>query len=173
MHNVTEHLLRLEEVLAGLTRLCKPTTNVVFHHHNFYCWNGHHLPPNQPAQLDETDPRHQQVYDWRHVNSVPALADDHYFMTHLNRVRLDELRDVVGRYFDIVRWDEIPSSEATLARLTPEVIERVRQAVPDITERDLQVKAVMGVVRPRATTGSGAAPASSGAAFHPTPDWGE
>jgi SAM-dependent methyltransferase len=149
LHNVTEHLLRLDDVLAGLTRLCKPTTNVVFYHHSFYCWNGHHLAPNEPAQLDEADPRHREVYDWRHVNALSDLPDNHSFNTQLNRVRLDELRKVTERYFDVVRWEEIPSSQATLERLTPDVIERVREAVPDITERDLLVKAVFGVVRPR------------------------
>jgi len=149
LHNVTEHLMRLDEVLAGLARLCRPGSDVVFHHHNFYCWNGHHLPPNQPAQLDPDDPRHQLVYDWRHINAVDGLDDDHYIKTNLNRVRLDELRAVTERYFDIVRWDEIPSSDATLARLTPDVLDRVREAVPDISERDLSVNAVLGVARPR------------------------
>ncbi|WP_432477645.1 methyltransferase [Nocardioides sp. GXQ0305] len=149
LHNVTEHLIRLEEVMAGLARLCRPGSDVVFHHHNFYCWNGHHLPPNQPAQLDDQDPRHQLVYDWRHVNAVDDVADDHYIKTNLNRVRLDELREITERYFDIVRWDEIPSSDATLSRLTPQVLARVRDSVPDITERELSVNAVLGVARLR------------------------
>jgi len=149
LHNVTEHLIHLEEVLSGLTRLCKPDTDVVFHHHNYYCWNGHHLPPNQPAQLDEEDSRHREVYDWRHINLVADLPPDHYIMTNLNRVRLDELHDLTSKYFDIVRWDEIPSSEQTLARLTPAIVERAREAVPDITERELRTNAVLGVARPK------------------------
>ena len=150
LHNVTEHLLRLDEVLSGLARHCTPTTNVVFHHHNFYCWNGHHLPPNQPQQLDADNPRHRLVYDWRHIDALPDLPDDHYLMTNLNRVRLDELRALTDRYFDVVRWDEIPSSDATLARLTPEVLERVRGVVPDLTERELSVNAVFAVAHLRA-----------------------
>ncbi|TYL54953.1 tetratricopeptide repeat protein [Nocardioides sp. BGMRC 2183] len=149
LHNVTEHLMQLEEVLHGLTRLCRPDTDVVFHHHNYYCWNGHHLPPNQPAQLDVDNPRHQAVYDWRHIDALPHLPEDHYVMTNLNRVRLDELKEVTERYFDIVRWDEVPSSQATLDRLTPHVLDRVRDVVPDITERELSVNAVLGVARPR------------------------
>jgi SAM-dependent methyltransferase len=149
LHNVTEHLIRLDEVLAGLARLCTPSTEVVFHHHNYYCWNGHHLPPNQPEHLDVKNPKHQLVYDWRHIDAVPELSGDHYIMTNLNRVRLDELREVVVRYFDIVAWDEIASSDTTLARLTPQVLERVRRTVPDITERDLRVNTVLGVARPR------------------------
>lgn len=149
LHNVTEHLMQLEEVLHGLTRLCRPDTDVVFHHHNYYCWNGHHLPPNQPAQLDVDNARHQAVYDWRHIDALPHLPEDHYVMTNLNRVRLDELKEVTERYFDIVRWDEVPSSQATLDRLTPQVLDRVRDVVPDITERELSVNAVLGVARPR------------------------
>ncbi|MEP9381179.1 methyltransferase [Nocardioides cheoyonin] len=149
LHNVTEHLLDLETVIQGLTRLCTPDTAVVFHHHNFYCWNGHHLAPNRPEQLDEDDPKHQQVYDWQHIDLVPGLPDDHYIMTNLNRVRMDELRDVVERYFEIERWEEIPSSESTLSRLTPEILERVRGIMPELTERDLAVNAVLGVARPK------------------------
>lgn len=150
LHNVTEHLMRLEEVLAGLVRLCKRDTDVVFHHHNYYCWNGHHLAPNQPAQLDENDPKQQLVYDWRHINAVADLPEDHYILNNLNRVRLDELRAITEKYFDIVRWDEIPSSKATLDRLTPEIVDRVREAVPDVTERELSVNAVLAVARPKA-----------------------
>jgi hypothetical protein len=150
LHNVTEHLLQLEEVFSGLARHCTPTTDLVFHHHNFYCWNGHHLPPNQPQQLDADNPRHQLVYDWRHIDALPHLPDDHYMRTNLNRVRLDQLRELTERYFTVSRWDEIPSSEATLERLTPEVLERVRGVIPDLTERELSVNAVFAVARRRA-----------------------
>jgi SAM-dependent methyltransferase len=149
LHNVTEHLLRLEEVLSGLTRLCKPDTNVLFLHHNYYSWNGHHLAPNQPQQLDEENPKHQQVYDWRHINLVADLPRDHYIMTNLNRIRLDELHEVTAKYFDILHWDEVPSTQQTLARLTPEIVERVREAVPDITERELTTNTVLAVARPK------------------------
>ncbi|HEX2176346.1 MAG TPA: tetratricopeptide repeat protein [Nocardioidaceae bacterium] len=149
LHNVTEHLLQLEEVLNGLSRFCKPDTNVVFHHHNYYCWNGHHLAPNQPNQLDEQNSRHQQVYDWRHINLVADLPEDHYIMTNLNRIRLDELYEVTAKHFHIVRWDEVPSTDQTLARLTPEIVERVREAVPDISERELITNAVLAVARPK------------------------
>lgn len=149
LHNVTEHLMQLEEVIGGLVRLCKPDTHLVFHHHNYYCWNGHHLAPNQPAQLDESNPKQQLVFDWRHITAVPELPKDHYILNNLNRVRLDELRDITERYFEIVRWNEVLSSKPTLARLTPEIVDRVREAVPDITERELTVNAVLCVARPK------------------------
>lgn len=147
LHNVTEHLEQPEQVLSGLTRLCKPHTDVILHHDNFYSWNGHHLAPNQPGQLEEGNPKHQQFYDWRHINLVPDLPAEHSIMTNLNRIRLDELREITERYFDIVEWEEILSSESTLARLTPEIVDRVREVVPDISERELTVNTVFAVAR--------------------------
>jgi SAM-dependent methyltransferase len=147
LHNVTEHLMRLDEVLADLTRLCSDETHIVFHHHNFYCWNGHHLAPNQPEQLDENSAEHLSLCDWRHIDLVPNLPADHYIRTNLNRVRLDGLHDSIARYFEIVRWDEIPSSPATLARLTPQILSRLHDTTPDLTVRDLSINAVFAVAR--------------------------
>lgn len=149
LHNVTEHLMEPDRVLAGLVPLCHPGTSVVFHHHNFYCWNGHHEAPVQPAQLDLTSPDHRRIHDWRHIDLVPDLPPDHMYLTQLNRIRLDELRAITEKHFEIQRWDEIPSSPATLARLTPEILDRVRQTIPDLTERDLSVNAVLCVATPR------------------------
>ncbi len=149
LHNVTEHLQELDLVLAGLVPLCRPDTKLVFHHHNFYCWNGHHDAPNQPEQLDESRWIHRQIADWRHIDLVPSLPPYHQYLTDLNRVRLDELRATTEKYFDIEHWEEIPSSPATLDRLTPEILERVRQTVPDLTERDLTVNVVLAIASPK------------------------
>ncbi|WP_183094901.1 methyltransferase domain-containing protein [Nocardioides stalactiti] len=149
LHNVTEHLADPERVLAGLVALCKEDTRLVFHHHNYYCWNGHHDPPVQPAQLDPASAEHQQVVDWRHIDQLPHLPAGHRYLTTLNRIRLDELRELTERYFVVEQWEEISSSAATLARLTPEVLERVRRTMPDLTERELSVNAVLCVATPR------------------------
>ncbi len=150
LHNVTEHLQELDRVFAGLVPLCKPDTKLVFHHHNFYCWNGHHEAPNQPEQLDESRWIHRQIADWRHIDLVPSLPAYHLYLTDLNRVRLDELRAITEKYFDIEHWEEIPSSPATLDRLTPEILDRVRQTVPDLTERDLSINVVLAIASPKA-----------------------
>ena len=150
LHNVTEHLIELERVFAGLVPLCKPDTKLVFHHHNFYCWNGHHEAPNQPEQLDESHWIHRQIADWRHIDLVPSLPAYHFYLTDLNRVRLDELREITEKYFDLEHWEEIPSSPATIDRLTPEILDRVRQTVPDLTERDLTINVVLAVATPKA-----------------------
>ena len=150
LHNVTEHLIELDRVFAGLVPLCKADSKLVFHHHNFYCWNGHHEAPNQPEQLDESRWIHRQIADWRHIDIVPSLPSYHQYLTDLNRIRLDELRTITAKYFHIERWEEIPSSSSTLARLTPEVLDRVRQTVPDLTERDLSINVVLAVASPKA-----------------------
>jgi SAM-dependent methyltransferase len=149
LHNVTEHLQELDRVFAGLVPLCKPDTKLVFHHHNFYCWNGHHDAPNQPEQLDESRWIHRQIADWRHIDLVPSLPAYHHYLTDLNRVRLDELRVITEKHFDIEHWEEIPSSPSTLDRLTPEILDRVRQTVPDLTERDLSINVVLAIASPK------------------------
>ncbi|WP_188113308.1 methyltransferase [Nocardioides humilatus] len=150
LHNVTEHLMDLEGSLASLTKLCHPETVVVLHHHNFYSWNGHHLPPVHAEQLDVDNERHQQVYDWRHINAAPDVPETHMFKRSLNRVRLDDFRAVVERHFDVVEWEETPSKDSSVARLTPEIVARVRATVPDITERELTINTVLVVARPQA-----------------------
>jgi SAM-dependent methyltransferase len=150
LHNVTEHLQELDRVFAGLVPLCTPDTTLVFHHHNFYCWNGHHEDPVQPAQYDESRWIHRQIADWRHIDIVPSLPPYHRYLSDLNRIRLDELKTITEKYFDIRHWEEIPSSQATLDRLTPEILERVRQTVPDLTERDLSINVVLAIATPKA-----------------------
>ena len=87
--------------------------------------------------------------DWRHIDLVPSLPPYHLYLTDLNRVRLDELRTITEKYFEIEHWEEIPSSPATLERLTPEILEPVRPTVPDLTERDLSVNVVLAIASPR------------------------
>ncbi len=142
LHNVTEHLIQLDLVFSGLVPLLHDTSRIVFLHHNYYCWNGHHFAPNRPDQIDLSVPGQAQVYDWQHIDIMDDLPDDHYFRTHLNRIRLDEIKAITEKYFDVEIWDEIPSSAATLERLTPEIIERVRKKLPDIQERELTTNVV-------------------------------
>lgn len=150
LHNVTEHLMDLDGALASLTKLCHPQTALVLHHHSFYSWNGHHLPPVQPEHLDESDPRHQRIYDWRHLSEEPEPPLSRMVQSSLNRVRLDELRALVEKHYVIDAWEETPSSDPAVARLTPEVVARVREKIPDITERELTVNTVLVVAHPKA-----------------------
>ena len=149
LHNVTEHLMQIDTVFSGLVGLCRPGSKLVYLHHSFHCWNGHHFAPNDPSRLDETDSDQALIYDWRHIAAWRSLPDDHYINTGLNKIRLDEIREVTERYFTIERWDEVNSNKATLARLTPEVLARVQETDPHLTERDLRVNAVFCVACPK------------------------
>ncbi len=150
LHNVTEHLLQLEAVLKGLVPLCHDETRLVYLHHNFYCWNGHHFAPNRTDHIDPNDGNQRQVMDWNHIDAVPKLPDTHYFKTRLNRVRLDEIHEITARYFEIEQWDEIPSNDATLLRYSDDVLARVRGTIPSLTERDLKTHVVFCVAKRRA-----------------------
>ena len=145
LHNVSEHLPDLEGVLAGLTSACHPGTKLVLLHHNFYSWNGHNRQPYRPGQFDERNAEHRQLVDWRHTESE---RDD-----NLNRLRLDELRTTIESHFVVTEWEEALSDDATRARLTPAILERVRGVVPDISERDLVVNNVFCTAGPRPDPG--------------------
>lgn len=145
LQNVSEHLPNLDPVLARLTSLCHPQTEILFLHHNFYSWNGHKRQPRHPDRLDERDPEQQQVFDWRHIDAVPTLPEKHDLLVNLNRLRIDELRQTIDRHFEVKKWDEVPSDATTRARLTPGILDRVREVVPDITGRDLTVNIVFCV----------------------------
>ncbi|HET6469904.1 MAG TPA: TylF/MycF/NovP-related O-methyltransferase [Geminicoccaceae bacterium] len=147
LHNVTEHLIRIEEVLAGVARRLAPGGRLLFHHHNFYCWNGHHSQPRTVAEIDLDQPKQRALVDWAHLDFVPPPG--HYICTGLNRVRLDELKAMVLRHFDIKDWTETPSDAARGAgRLTPEI----RARHPGFSERELttqNVFCVASVKRPK------------------------
>jgi hypothetical protein len=78
---------------------------------------------------------------------MKTVPEDHYFNTHLNRVRLDDILAITKKHFEIVTWEEIPSSKPTLARLTPEILTRVQKTLPDLTARDLETNVVYCVAR--------------------------
>ena len=116
-------------------------------HHNYYCWNGHHLSPNQPHQIKGENGEGEQtkVMDWRHISLIDEVSDDHYIKTHLNRVTLDEMKEITERYFDIEEWNEIPSNNQTLERLTPDILSSVQKSRPYLTRRDLEINVVFAL----------------------------
>lgn len=144
LHNVTEHLQHLEEVIAGCAKRLAPDGRMIFNHHNYYCWNGHHLPPRTLAAIVPGDAEQQKYMDWAHLDFDPP--SDHYTATGLNRVRLDELRAIVERYYDVKEWTERLSDEKNGGlRLTPEILARH----PGYTERELRVHNVLCVAQPK------------------------
>lgn len=135
LHNVTEHLQGIESVFEAIALRLKPGGKILYNHHNFYCWNGHHLPPKGVSKIDLTDPAQREMVDWGHVDYDPS--PDHYIARGLNRIRLDDLIALTERLFDVEIIEERPSRPETgLGRLTDEV----RQRYPHLEDRDFETQ---------------------------------
>lgn len=144
MHNVTEHLQHIESVFASIALRLKPGGKLLYNHHNFYSWNGHHLPPKVVGDIDPSDPSQAEMVDWGHVEYAPA--PEHYIARGLNRIRLDDLIALTERYFEIETSEEKPSRPATgLGRLTDEV----RDSYPYLTDRDFETQNLLCIATVR------------------------
>ncbi|AWF83266.1 methyltransferase type 12 [Microbulbifer sp. A4B17] len=145
LHNVTEHLLEIEDVFEDIAGLLTKGGKIIFLHHNFYGWSGHHMPPHNLSVLDENNPDHLKFCDWNHINIFQQLPHDHYLHTHLNRIRIDELRSLTRKYFNIDTWELQPSHDNIMQRLTPEIKTRAREEIPDITLDEMKTNVVFCV----------------------------
>jgi SAM-dependent methyltransferase len=142
LHNVTEHLFQIDEVLRSTANCLRGDGALLFHHHNFYCWNGHHLQPKTIDKIDLNDPEQKKYIDWAHIRY--DAPDGHFFHRGLNKIRLEKLRELVERYYDIKIWDEIPSNERDGGlRLTDEIVARF----PELTRRELLVHNVFCIAK--------------------------
>ncbi len=120
LHNVTEHLPDLEQVFCEIAHRLRRDGLLIFNHHNFYCWNGHHLSPKHVADVDSKNSEQSNCVDWAHL--AFDAPDDHYIKRGLNRIRLHELRALTAKHFDIIEWTEKHSKpEQGAGRLTPEI----------------------------------------------------
>lgn len=145
LHNATEHIIALDEVLAGIARRLRPDGRLIYNHHNFYCWNGHHMAPKTVQDLRPEDADQRKFVDWAHLRFEPPPG--HYFHHGLNRIRLDELRRVTERHFTVESWKEVPTDEVRGAdRLTPELLAQH----PGYSRRELATQHVFCVAQPRA-----------------------
>ncbi|QLC25973.1 tetratricopeptide repeat protein [Parasphingopyxis algicola] len=147
LHNVTEHLHNIRQIIPNIRTLLNPDGHLIYHHHNFYCWNGHHKMPNRPEQYVPGLAEHDEVADWNHILIAPDLPEDHYFNTNLNQIRLDEIKDITYDNYDVVKWVEIESPEAVAERLTDDVFARLRDFDDSLTRRDLMVNAALCVAK--------------------------
>lgn len=131
LHNVTEHLHKLEDVFRETAARLRPGGKILYNHHNFYAWNGHHLRPKSIDQIDLEYPSQLEMIDWGHVEYEPA--PEHYIARGLNRVRLDDLIEITNRYFTIDFSDELPVvPENGALRLT----DTIRNRYPYLDDRD-------------------------------------
>lgn len=142
MHNVTEHLHQIESVFADIAKRLKPGGELLYLHHNYYAWNGHHCAPKNVAAIDLSDPGQRELIDWGHVSFDPP--QEHYIARGLNRIRLDEIIALTEKYFDIEIAEERPSKPKTgLGRLTDEI----RQAHPHLDDRDFETQNLFCIAR--------------------------
>ena len=145
LHNVTEHLDDLEGVFEAVHRRLRPGGLLRFNHHNFYCWNGHHEEPKTVARIDAADELQKRFIDWNHL--VYDEWKEKRYEGRLNRVRLDAVRELTDRLFEIREWREVPIDERRGAgRLTFEI--RTRHAAYSV--RELTTQAVLCRARKRA-----------------------
>jgi SAM-dependent methyltransferase len=144
MHNATEHLTELDAVLASVHRLLRPGGLLVFNHHNWCAWNGHHQQPKTIDRIKPGDADQDRYIDWAHL-STPH-APDSYVMTKLNRLKLDEVRAITAKCFDIEIWRPTASTpDQGASRLTP----AIRARHPELTGADFTTQNVFVVARRR------------------------
>lgn len=128
LYTVTEHLIQIEEVFEGCARLLASGGHFIYYHHNFYGWNGHHMPPKRVQDIDENDLEQRKYLDWNHILFDPP--EGHYFRYGLNRIRLDELKALTEKYFTIKEWHDVKDDNG---RLTDEI----RRRLPGYSDREL------------------------------------
>ncbi|MGB5833709.1 MAG: methyltransferase domain-containing protein [Thiohalocapsa sp.] len=150
MHNVTEHLPDLAGVFASVAQHLRPSGELVFNHHNFYAWNGHHLAPKRVSDIDLRDAEQRNYLDWGHLTY--EAPPDHYFHRGLNKLRIEELRLITQRFYDIKQWDLIPSDpEQGAGRLKAPI----RARHPGLSETDFTIQYVYCRAQPKAGALSG------------------
>ena len=142
LHNATEHLTDLAGVFASVARLLRPGGRLIFSHHNWFSWNGHHQEPKTIGRLDLTNPVQQRFADWAHLDGTHP--PDHYVMTKLNRLRLEEVRAITGQHFEIELERTTPSTPNQGAgRIT----DAIRARHPELTAADFTTQSLFCVAR--------------------------
>jgi SAM-dependent methyltransferase len=144
MHMVTQHLAELEGAIAATSRLLAPGGALILQHRNFLAWNGHQIAPNTVDAIDQGNPAHMELVDWRHLSFDPP--HHHYIARKLNRVSLAELRRSLELYFEIDIWLPKSSTPAQgLGRLNDEI----RARHPEHSDDDLETQTVFCVAKRR------------------------
>lgn len=126
LHNVTEHLHNLDTVFEGIVRRLRPRGRLLYQHHNFFCWNGHHKKPKTVAAIDPGDPEQKRYIDWEHLKLADSRSD--ILSKKLNKIRLQDLRRLTKKYFTILDWQEIRTDPGRGSlRLTGEILRKYPQ----------------------------------------------
>ncbi|MBY0320971.1 MAG: class I SAM-dependent methyltransferase [Reyranella sp.] len=114
LNAVTEHLRRPDLVFKAIWELLDRDGVVWADHHNYYSWTGHHQLPRNVASWRRDNPAENAVVDWKHLEPAHPSYNDPNF----NRVRLEDLRLIVAKYFEIEGWR---CSYEAVSRMTPEI----------------------------------------------------
>ncbi|WP_435258396.1 class I SAM-dependent methyltransferase [Thioclava sp. FR2] len=142
LHNVTEHLLQIDEVFQAIASRLREGGKIFYNHQNFYAWNGHNLSPKSLNAIDPKNIEQKDYIDWAHIAYEPDPT--HYIARGLNRIRLDDILEVTSRYFDIETSEEIPTQpENGGLRLTDEI----RARYPNLTDRDFLTQKLVVTAR--------------------------
>jgi hypothetical protein len=135
-------------VLVAVGDHLRQEGELIFNHHNFYCWNGHHMAPKRVADIDPSDPEQRNFIDWAHLDF--QAPEGHYFHRGLNKLRIHEVREITARHFDILEWTLIPSTaERGAERLTPEI----RARHPELSEAEFLTQHVFCRAAPKRRSG--------------------
>lgn len=149
LHNVTEHLQNIDTILLDVRRHTRDEGRLVYRHHNFYCWNGHHGVPRNVGEIDPASSNQQELIDWNHILTAERLPPNHYIHKKLNKIRFDELKRLTGVNFNIEDWSDIPSPPEVLERLTPEIWNKLQAFDNSLTRTDLEMHAAICIATPK------------------------
>jgi SAM-dependent methyltransferase len=123
LHNVTEHLHNLDQVFDGIKNRLKKNGKILFNHHNYYCWNGHHQMPKKIYDINLSDKNQLKYIDWNHLNFAKTSNDK--LAKKLNKITINQLLVMTEKYFEIEIWDEIISRpKEGIDRLTDEILKK-------------------------------------------------
>lgn len=157
LHNVTEHLHNLEDVFKGIVKRLRPDGRILYNHHNFFCWNGHHKMPKSLTDIDLENPTHRKYIDWGHVAFAESHTDE--LSKKLNKIRMDDLRRLTEKYYSVEIWREIPSNpEQGCLRFTNEILEKY----PEYEKREFMIQNVFCVARSKFPQGGSSLQNSEG-----------
>ena len=143
LHNVTEHLQDVPGAFNEIASLLSPDGFLVFHHHNFYSWDGHHANPKHENEIDLTLDAHREIVDWAHIDFSPP-PDHAINRSTLNKIKIDALRELTEEQFSILFWQEVVSPEGRGMGRFDKIPKSIRQR---FEPRDLTVKNVLAVAK--------------------------
>lgn len=142
MHNVSEHLMQIEDVWKEIPGHLREDGILLFSHPSFYAWSGHHMSPRSIADIDPNDAEQKRYMDWAHLTFDPTWPET--IIDRQNRIRLHELKALTEKYFEILEWKPIQSTEKEGAgRWNDNILKKH----PEFTKEELLTHRVFCVAR--------------------------